>query len=367
MLRFGLCVLVAAAWAAVGLASASAQFGTTSGSSPAYADCADLTLQAAERTSQGGWSYRFAGVCRMLVDRYRDGERQGTDEIGRAFAEVRASWDAGDNEARELIDIDGATVAASARCATDPFQTNGTCVIQSMAPEGEWGGLIGGRYYANNRLAAAGRTNAAEAGRLADQTASAPPPPPPPPPAAPPPTVTTSPPNAGGSTIGGVVAPLNSAAVETVTIEGEAVVASAVVSAGAPGPSAQDMSVFGRGWSRNAQLFWPARATGEYLLVPLTVPADGVWEATAYFTGASDFGQMSVAINSGPPGNAGGWAPALVSIDGYRPGVVQPRAYALGAAQSVDRVVTVSIAIAGRAAAASGHYVGLDRVVLTRR
>jgi hypothetical protein len=137
-------------------------------------------------------------------------------------------------------------------------------------------------------------------------------------------------------------------------IEGESLVASASVSDGVV--YAQDMSMFGTGWSGDSQLFWNGNTAGSALTFILPVPQAGAYNVVGYFTKAKDYGKVQLrlgAANIGPELNL------------YGPEVVPSGPISLGQVTLPSGTATIIVKVTGKDAASSNYFFGLDALVLT--
>lgn len=119
----------------------------------------------------------------------------------------------------------------------------------------------------------------------------------------------------------------------------------------------QPMAGFGAGWGGDAQLFWPATAPtgdGPRLTVPFEPPRAGSFELVLFHTVAPDYGRFTVLIDGRPTGDVDGWAPR----------VALGRAV-LGRHQLAAGRHHLTFLVTGKAAASTGHFVGVDRLELT--
>ncbi len=149
----------------------------------------------------------------------------------------------------------------------------------------------------------------------------------------------------------------------TITIEAEALIPTAQVSAQAPAPIRQDMAGFGPGWSGDAQLFWRPPAPVEtpirnypFLRLFPRVTVAGTYKVSLAYTQAPDFGNVRAFINGQPRGDLTGYAPAVGTAR------IDLGEVALRAGTN-EFLVTVT----GKAAQSSGFAIGLDCLKLTRK
>lgn len=141
-----------------------------------------------------------------------------------------------------------------------------------------------------------------------------------------------------------------------VVVEFETLVATTAASAGKP--TVQQMTTFGPGWGGDAQLFWSAPAPVEkpirqypYLATLFEVPAAGAYELVLQYTQAPDYGMFTVAVRGR----------RLVDLDGFSP-TVRTERRSLGPQQLDAGANQIVFTVFGKAAAASGYIVGLDRL-----
>jgi len=136
-------------------------------------------------------------------------------------------------------------------------------------------------------------------------------------------------------------------------IEGEALAAAAKVAGG--NASSQYMGDFPSSWSGDNQLLWTGEKDGDTLT--LTLPArPGAFDLIGYFTKASDYGQVSFALNGQPVGG---------TFDGYSAnGVVNSGPVPLGRVTLPAGPSRLVVTITGKNAASRGEMFGLDALVL---
>lgn len=149
----------------------------------------------------------------------------------------------------------------------------------------------------------------------------------------------------------------------TITIEAEALIPTAQVSAQAPAPIRQDMAGFGPGWNGDAQLFWRPPAPVEtpirnypFLRLFPRVSVAGTYKVSLAFTQAPDFGNVRAFINGQPRGDLAGYAPAVGTAH------IDLGEVALRAGTN-EFLVTVI----GKADQSSGFAVGLDCLKIARK
>ncbi len=119
----------------------------------------------------------------------------------------------------------------------------------------------------------------------------------------------------------------------------------------------QEMSVFGKNWSGSSQLIFKAGA-GSYVKLYINVPEDGLYDISAYFTKAGDFGIAhhyidGKAIDSG--------------IDLYNNGVI--RSDETEIASSVELTAglhELEVRIPSKNSRSSGYFYGLDCLELSK-
>ena len=120
----------------------------------------------------------------------------------------------------------------------------------------------------------------------------------------------------------------------------------------------QPMAGFGPGWGNDAQLFWRPPAPVQepirsypHLSLLFDVPLAGDYDLTLQHTLAPDYGQFTVLV-------AGRKA---ADVDGYGP-AVQVARRALGRSRLTAGANSIVFTVFGKAAAATGYIVGLDRL-----
>lgn len=161
--------------------------------------------------------------------------------------------------------------------------------------------------------------------------------------------------------IGFAIVPLTSVSQRrqtTQSIEAEDLITSARASVGQV--TRQDMSGFGRGWSRNAQLFWapplpadkPIRSWPS-LTLSFNTSAAGTYELILHYTTAPDFAMFRVSVDR----------QQAVEIDAYSANVsLQSRSLGQQTLSAGNHVLMISLY--GKARASRGFAVGLDRLEL---
>ena len=144
-------------------------------------------------------------------------------------------------------------------------------------------------------------------------------------------------------------------------IEFEDLVTSAKPSAGEV--SRQDMRPFGRGWSRNAQMFWaappPVGNDWPHLSVMYPVAVSGTYEMYLHYTKAPDYGQFNIYLDGKPA------AYTNLRLEGYASTVGREVA-PLGKRLLNAGNHQLEVKTAGRAHDAQGSFVGLDYLELKR-
>ena len=161
--------------------------------------------------------------------------------------------------------------------------------------------------------------------------------------------------------IGFAIVPLTSVSQRrqtTQSIEAEDLITSARASSGQV--TRQDMSGFGRGWSRNAQLFWapplpadkPIRSWPS-LTLSFNTSAAGTYELILHYTTAPDFAMFRVSVDR----------QQAVEIDAYSANV-SPQSRSLGQQTLSAGNHMLMVSLYGKARASRGFAVGLDRLEL---
>lgn len=145
-----------------------------------------------------------------------------------------------------------------------------------------------------------------------------------------------------------------------ISIEAEDLLSSARPSAGPV--TRQEMSGFGQGWSRNAQLFWQPpppsnRPTRNWpnLTLSFNTSTPGTYEVVLRYTSAADFGTFRVFIE----GEASG------DVDAYSARVA-PQSRSLGQKRLGAGTHQLVITVFGKNNSSSNYFVGLDRIDLLR-
>lgn len=142
---------------------------------------------------------------------------------------------------------------------------------------------------------------------------------------------------------------------EPVSYQAEGLLALGVVAAPGEAPVEQGMKSFGDGWSGDAQLFWPAKGVGSRLVLEIPILVDGRYEVDAYLTRGPDFGILQF--------EAGGEHLPIV-FDGYAAQVEPSGKVHLGTLALRATKASLAVRVVGRNAASSGHFAGIDRIVL---
>lgn len=117
----------------------------------------------------------------------------------------------------------------------------------------------------------------------------------------------------------------------------------------------QPMQQFGSGWSGDSQLFWTGGSVGAALELAVDVPVAGEYAAEIYVTRAPDYGDVRASVNGQPIGY-------LLSL--YSPRVMAPVPTQAGRFALKAGLNTIRFEIAGKYAASTGYFVGIDRVRL---
>ncbi len=115
--------------------------------------------------------------------------------------------------------------------------------------------------------------------------------------------------------------------------------------------SSQNMEGFGKKWSNNHQLFWPAFQVGQTLELDIPAPKAGKYKLKAHFTSGPDFGIFQMAFddtNLGAP------------IDFYAPAVSINDPVDLGPVVVTDGKHILKITVTGKNDASKGTAFGLD-------
>lgn len=136
-------------------------------------------------------------------------------------------------------------------------------------------------------------------------------------------------------------------------IEAEESVSAGRVSVTAGRAVVQPMQQFGSGWSGDSQLFWTGGTVGVALELGVEVPVAGEYAIEVYATRAPDYGDVRVSFNGQPMGY-------LLSL--YAPRVMAPIPAQAGRFSLTAGPNTIRFEIAGKYAASSGYFVGIDRL-----
>lgn len=140
-----------------------------------------------------------------------------------------------------------------------------------------------------------------------------------------------------------------------IAVEGEAFVASKKFLVNAGKVEVQSMTRFGKGWSRDAQLFWSGGATGAVLDLMVEVREAGRYNVELHLTRAPDYARLKAEVE----GQA-----SQVSPDPYSPTVLPPAPWQLGTFTLRPGTRKVSLMIVGKHPQSTNYYVGIDRVRL---
>jgi hypothetical protein len=138
-------------------------------------------------------------------------------------------------------------------------------------------------------------------------------------------------------------------------VEGEALVDTAVASAGKV--EMQELDGF-RGkqrWSGEKHLWWTPAAAGATLKIRFDVATAGRYQVTALLTAASDYGIVELALDGGRP----------VTADAYDERVKRMAPLALGASELAAGSHELAVRVTGKSEKSKGFLFGLDCLVLT--
>ena len=136
-------------------------------------------------------------------------------------------------------------------------------------------------------------------------------------------------------------------------IEAEESVNAGRVTVTGGGTHVQPMQQFGSGWSGDSQLFWAGGSVGDALELVVMVPAAGDYAMEVHLTRAPDYGDVRVSVNGRSTG---------LQISLYSPRVMAPIPAQSGRFALEAGLNTIRFEIAGKSAASSGYFVGIDRV-----
>jgi hypothetical protein len=140
-----------------------------------------------------------------------------------------------------------------------------------------------------------------------------------------------------------------------IAVEGEAFVAARKFLVNAGRVDVQSMTRFGKGWSRDAQLFWSGGATGAVLDLMVEVREAGRYNVELHLTRAPDYARLKAEVE----GQA-----SQVSPDPYSSTVLPPAPWQLGTFTLRPGTRKVSLMIVGKHPQSTNYYVGIDRVRL---
>ncbi len=119
----------------------------------------------------------------------------------------------------------------------------------------------------------------------------------------------------------------------------------------------QEMAVFGKGWSGGSQLIFKAGA-GAYVKMYLNVPETAVYDLSAHFTQAGDFGIAYHYLDGEPLGNG---------VDLYNNGVIRSDAVKIGRGVTLTAGLHVlEVRIPEKNSRSSGYFYGLDCLELLK-
>lgn len=309
-------------------------------------NCQGLELKDASGVPHGTvHKYSFVGPCKLLSLGISDNKIKSSKLEGTVWAKAAVSWDSATGEMRESFLISGdrsGKLQMTLHCTKDPVITTVTCVPGAYVNETGWPGFDVA--WLSHHPITQGRANAVEAAAVAlqaeKQKAGSNPAVPPPPK-----TASSVPPDKKMAK----PSPLQ-------VVEGEQLVATAKTDSDQP-PRVQGMSQFGKEWSGNAQLFWPARLVSSRmrLKVPLNMPA-GRYEVFIAFTQAPDYGLIEASFDGQP----------TVHFNGYAKTVSRNRAL-LGMFDLTPGDHDLVLTIAGKDGNSSGFFLGLDRMEFAKR
>ena len=128
-----------------------------------------------------------------------------------------------------------------------------------------------------------------------------------------------------------------------------------IVTAWQPPPVKQDMTPFGKEWSNNAQLWYPATESGDRFAIFLNVSTAGSYAFSACFTKGPDYGGVRAALD-------GSWIGE--SIDCYAPKVSVTGEVSLGVVQLTEGKHDIAFLVQGKSRQSSGYMAGVDYIVM---
>ena len=115
------------------------------------------------------------------------------------------------------------------------------------------------------------------------------------------------------------------------------------------------MGTYGQYWSGGGQLFWNRNSPNATLTLTFTPPGAGTYDLVGYFTKASDYGQVTFALNGKPIGG---------TFDGFAQSVLPSGPVDLGAVTLPAEPSTFVVTVTGKNVLAGGYCFGLDALCL---
>ncbi|WP_298326106.1 DUF2961 domain-containing protein [Haloactinopolyspora sp.] len=137
----------------------------------------------------------------------------------------------------------------------------------------------------------------------------------------------------------------------TLNIEGESMLPadSSTAPIGAQG------NCCGASWSGGAQLWFEAESVGDTATLSFTVPVSGTYDASAILTQGGDYGVVELAVDG---------VALAAPFDGFNDQVRVADPVTLGGVELDAGAHELTLTVTGKNSAATGHLVGLDRLLL---
>lgn len=117
----------------------------------------------------------------------------------------------------------------------------------------------------------------------------------------------------------------------------------------------QAMGGFGNKWSDEGQLFWNPTKVGDALNINLPAPADGLYDITAYFTKARDYGNLAIFQDD---------RELLPLVNLYAPEVVPSGPVAINNVALKQGNNKLTLKVIGKDPRSTGYFAGVDAFVL---
>jgi len=119
----------------------------------------------------------------------------------------------------------------------------------------------------------------------------------------------------------------------------------------------QRMKDFGSCWSGGAQNHTLANSPGDYFVLEVPVPEEGVYEVSAHLTNAPNYGRVRLLINGEPAGGI---------FDGYNTRVGRGPRLTMGEVFLGKGINRFKLLVTGKNPAATNYWLGVDDFILRR-